>query len=135
MKTWDEKTKQHWITTMQEHQDAYRFTQSLWWCEDAQRGCFFGCAMKEPSRLALSMAIEEMHLPPWLIDEAEIMFQDLPITQARLFPVRLCEAIPCDADIDYIRAEVRTRRLEMPMGNLDTSELAEYLIERLEEAS
>ena len=104
MKTWDEKTKNHWINEMQAHQDADRLRQGCWWDEYADgefRGCFFGCAM-QTDHDPLEKASKAMHLPKWLVDEAENLFEHLPDDEASEFPVRLCKAIPCDADIDYI---------------------------------
>ena len=131
MKTWDQKTKDHWVGTMQMHQDADHLRQGHWWDSKAERGCFFGCAMqydleKYDYISILDRAVKVMHLPSWLVRLAEGLFEDLPIEEAKLFPVELCEAIPCDKDIDHIRADL------LLDGYIATAR-ANELIKRLEE--
>lgn len=110
MKTWNAKTKAHWIETMQMHQDADHLAQGLWWSDNTQRGCFFGCAMQgHPAQgiyQPVTQAAEVMHLPLRLICLAEEIFEALPLEDAKLFPVQLCKAIPCDTNITYIYYEL-----------------------------
>ena len=111
MKTFSEKLKQHWIDTMQDHQDADRLEQGRWWDNGDKKGCFFGCAM-QTDRDALQKAIEHMQLPAWLVHLAEAIFEGLPADDALLFPVQLLEAIPANTDISEVMHTIAVKRIE-----------------------
>lgn len=107
MKTWNEKTKKFWIETMQAHQDADRLTQGIWWNPGSQKGCFFGCAMANhlseeylDEDYGLGQAAEAMQLPEWLVILAEPIFEGLRRSEALMFPVEFCKAVPCDVELD-----------------------------------
>ena len=108
MKTWNKELKQHWIDTMQEHQDADRIIQGDWW--NGSKGCFFGCAM-QTDESPLHKAIEAMQLPGWLVHFAEAIHEGLPKEEAMVWPVQLCKAIPCDADIEVVQHKIAIKRL------------------------
>ena len=112
--SWDLPTKSRWLATMQEHQVADRFIQGVWLDDkDDQglfRGCFFGCAMQSEDH-PLEEAIKDMHLPPWLIYLAEKIFEGLPKTEAKLFPVQLLKAVPVDTDLSGVECKQHISRL------------------------
>ncbi|MEE9351487.1 MAG: hypothetical protein V3U78_04450, partial [Thiotrichaceae bacterium] len=106
--TWDQETKEHWIKTMQEHQDADRLVQGRWFKNG--RGCFFGCAMQTDEN-ALPKAIAKMKLPAQLVYLAEQIFERLPQKEALKFPVELCKAIPVNVDITNVFHQLSILRL------------------------
>jgi len=99
MNTFSKTQKAHWIKVMQEHQDADRIIQGLWWSDG--KGCFFGCAMQTQQDVVRT-ASKEMNLPSWLVVVLERMFEHLPRDKALTFPVRALEAIPTDTDISSL---------------------------------
>jgi len=113
--TFNQETKTKWINIMQPHQDADRIIQGKWLDEndgsEIHSGCFFGCAM-QTSNNPLSKAIDEMHLPEWLVYLAEKIFEGLPEELAVTFPVDLLSVIPVDADIESVRHQLAIKRLE-----------------------
>ena len=111
MKTFNKELKQHWIGTMQAHQDADRLMQGGWYDLEDGTGCFFGCAMQTEDD-ALKKAIEYMQLPAWLVYLAEKTFEGLPKDDALLFPVQLLKVIPTDADITEVMHRIAVKRLE-----------------------
>jgi hypothetical protein len=124
--SWDLPTKTRWLAIMREHQTADRFIQGSW-IEDKDdhgifRGCFFGCAMQSEED-PLEKAIEDMNLPSWLVYLVEKIFENLPITQAELFPVQLLEAIPTDTDLSGVECKQHILRLNrlLNLPNLSDS--------------
>ncbi len=117
MKTFNEETKQHWISVMQEHQDAERIIAGHWW--DGQTGCFFGCVMQQSS-VDLCFVAEQMHLPVWLVYLAEKIHENLPENEMKLWPVRLLNAIPTDTEIDIVQHKIAILRLT-PLVKLNPS--------------
>jgi len=134
MTTFNKAQKAHWISIMQEHQDADRLTQGLWWSQDANKGCFFGCAMQSEENV-LEHASEAMNLPKWLVYLAEKIFERLPKDEALTFPVELLKAIPTDVNIDEVKHKIAIKRLsKLDQDNLEVSEAIQGVIACHEQA-
>ena len=128
MKTFNKELKQHWIDTMQAHQDADRLAQGGWWDNEDQKGCFFGCAMQTDGN-ALEVAIKAMQLPGWLVHLAEAIFERLPEDDALLFPVQLLKTIPVNTDITEVKHAIAVRRLK-PLIRSSNSNDVNYAIQQ-----
>ena len=111
--TFNQETKEKWISIMQLHQDMDRLVQGDWLTGNVggmKSGCFFGCAMQSSDN-ALEMAIFEMNLPGWLVYLAEKIFEGLPEGDAIAFPVQLLKSIPVNSDISSLEHTIAIERL------------------------
>ncbi len=128
-KSWDQETKDKWVSIMKEHREADRLVQGAWLGgKDASgifRGCFFGCAMQTEEN-TLEKAAEAMNLPLWLIKLAELIFESMSIEKALDFPVPLVEAIPCGVSLKGVYHSTSVLRLESLLDAIPEEEKEEF---------
>jgi hypothetical protein len=102
-------TREAFLAEMQAHADADQIVQGRYWKDG--RGCAVGCALHSINRLLVDgnvpcddheMLAEILNIPPQLAYLEDTIFEGLPLSLARQWPMRFASAIQQDADLNNV---------------------------------
>jgi hypothetical protein len=90
--------KDKYVARVQRHAELDEIIQGTYWQNG--KGCAIGCALHsgEHSRYEI-----ELGLPTWLAYLEEGLFERMPETNAKTFPLRFLQAIPVGAELTQVR--------------------------------
>jgi hypothetical protein len=85
------------IARVKEHQRLDQIIQGTYW--DGARGCAIGCVLHSGDHMAYET---QLGLPVFLAYMDEHIFEQLPLEEAKGWPLRFIEAVPVGVDLDLI---------------------------------
>ena len=98
-------TKGELLTAVATHRVADRLKQGVYYSPTSGKGCAVGCTLHDfkPGHEAVHDEYRELfHVPPSLAWLEDVIFENLPLTEAQEWPTRFVLAIPQGADFDAL---------------------------------
>lgn len=95
----DPKIQSQYISRVQMHREMDQITQGFYFDEITQRGCAVGCTMHSNDHLAYE---REIGFPVVLAYLEEHIFESLPISEARDWPLAFLSAPSLGADLSLV---------------------------------
>jgi hypothetical protein len=90
--------KEKFLTRLRAHAEADEIVQGTSW--EHGKGCAVGCTLHQYDHHAYE---EELGIPEWLARVEDSLFEMLPNTEAKKFPLQFLEAIPLGADLEPVK--------------------------------
>jgi hypothetical protein len=90
----DENIKLKYLARVRAHRLADEITKTVYW--ENGKGCAVGCTLHSNNHMSYE---SELGIPGQLAYLQDVLFEHLPMDQARTFPERFLEAIPVGADL------------------------------------
>jgi hypothetical protein len=105
------------IARVKEHQRLDQIIQGTYW--DGARGCAIGCALHSGDHMAFET---QLGLPVFIAYMDEHIFEQLPLQEAKLWPLRLIEALPVGVDLHLVFPRFMHWLLRDPHGMRESAD-------------
>jgi hypothetical protein len=104
------------VARVKEHQRLDQIIQGKYWeqCEDGIfRGCAIGCVLHSSDHMAYE---RQLGLPVFLAYLDEHIFESLPASEAKQWPLRFIESVPVGVDLELVFPRFIHWLLSDPLG-------------------
>jgi len=103
----DPKIKEKYLLRVRAHRLADEIIKGTGW--ENGKGCAIGCTLEnyDHSRYPI-----ELGLPEWSARLEDIIFENFPLENAKLWPENFLESIPVGVDVGPVRDKLAIRRLD-----------------------
>lgn len=85
------------VERVREHQRLDQIAQLIYW--DGSKGCAIGCVLHSGEHMAFE---QQLGLPVFLAYLDEQIFENLPLDEAKAWPLRFIEAVPVGVDLELV---------------------------------
>ena len=85
------------VERVREHQRLDQIAQKFYW--DGSKGCAIGCVLHSGEYMAFE---QQLGLPVFLAYLDEHIFENLPLGEAKAWPLRFIEAVPVGVDLELV---------------------------------